>query len=52
MDKETVKGQLVRDKQFLRQLYETRDQPKVKHLLTFASVVRFNSLRDVITTLV
>ena len=44
MDKETVKGQLVRDKQFLRQLYETRDQPKVKHLLTFASDGQLNTL--------
>ena len=44
MDKETVKGQLVRDKEFLRQLYETRDQPKVKHLLTFASDGQLNTL--------
>ena len=44
MDKDTVKNQLIRDKEFLRQLYESTDQHKVKHILTFASDPQLNTL--------
>ena len=37
MDKDSVKNQLVRDKEFLRQLYETTEEQKPKQILTFAS---------------
>ena len=44
MDKDTVKSQLVRDKEFLRQLYEATDQVKAKQILTFASDPQINTL--------
>ena len=44
MDKDTVKNQLVRDKEFLRQLYESKDQNNAKQILTFASDPQLNTL--------
>ena len=44
MDKDTVRNQLVRDKEFLRQLYESTDQIKAKQIVTFASDPQLNTL--------
>ena len=44
MDKDSVKSQLVRDKEFLRQLYETTEDPRAKQILTFASDQQLNTL--------
>ena len=44
MDKDTVKNQLVRDKEFLRQLYDTTEDSKAKQILTFASDQQLNTL--------
>ena len=44
MDKVTVKNQLVRDKEFLRQLSEAPEVTKANNLLTFASDGQLNTL--------
>jgi hypothetical protein len=44
MDKETLKSFLVRDKSFLRQLYEGQDKMKNNKILNFASDVKLNTL--------
>ena len=44
MDKDSLKNQLVRDKEFLRQLYETTEEQKPKQILTFASDQQLNTL--------
>lgn len=44
MDKDSVKGQLVRDKEFLRELYQTVDVHKSKQILIFASDSQINTL--------
>ncbi len=44
MDQVSVKNQLIRDKEFLRQLYEAQEVPKSKHILTFASDSQINTL--------
>lgn len=44
MDKDTVKTQLVRDKEFLRQLYESQSQAQANQILIFASDPQLNTL--------
>jgi hypothetical protein len=44
MDKDTVKKYLVRDKVFLRQLYEGEDRLKNNKILNFASDSKLNTL--------
>lgn len=44
MDKDTVKNQLVRDKEFLRQLYETHNQVQANQIIIFASDPQLNTL--------
>ena len=44
MDQETVKGQLQRDKEFLRELFQTDDVNKSKQVLVFASDSKLNTL--------
>ncbi len=44
MNKETVKSYLIRDKGFLRELYEGPDKLKNNKILNFASDVKLNTL--------
>ena len=44
MDQETDKGQLQRDKEFLRELFQTDDVNKSKQVLVFASDSKLNTL--------
>ena len=44
MDKDTVKNQFIRDKEFLRALYEASEAPKANQLLIFASDPQLNTL--------
>ncbi len=44
MNKETVKNYLIRDKGFLRELYEGPDKAKNNKILNFASDVKLNTL--------
>jgi hypothetical protein len=44
MNKETVKSYLIRDKAFLRDLYEGENSVKNNRILTFASDVKLNTL--------
>ncbi len=44
MDKETLKNYLIRDKVFLRQLYEGQDKFKNNKILNFASDSKLNTL--------
>jgi hypothetical protein len=44
MDKDTLKSYLIRDKAFLRELYEGQDRVKNIRVLNFASDVKLNTL--------
>lgn len=44
MDKDTVKSQMLRDKEFLRSLNEAVDAPKANQILIFASDPQLNTL--------
>ena len=44
MDRHTVKAQLVRDKEFLRDLYQTPDATKAKQIIIFSSDAQLNTL--------
>ena len=44
MNKETIKNCLVRDKAFLRELYESNNSLKTKKLLTSASDLKLNTV--------
>ena len=44
MDQQSVKNQLVRDKEFLRELYEAKEPVKAKHVLNFASDSQISTL--------
>jgi hypothetical protein len=44
MEKETLKSYLVRDKGFLRELYESPNKMKSNKILNFASDVKLNTL--------
>ena len=44
MNKEVVKQNLVRDKAFLRELYESKSPLNVKQILNFASDTKLNTL--------
>jgi hypothetical protein len=44
MEKETLKSYLVRDKAFLRELYESPNKMKSIKILNFASDVKLNTL--------
>ena len=44
MDRQTVKAQFVRDKEFLRELYQTPDTTKAKQIIVFANDGQLNTL--------
>jgi hypothetical protein len=44
MDQETMKQLLVRDKNFLRELYESSNSASAKKLINFASDLKLNTV--------
>ena len=44
MDNENLKSLLIRDKQFLRSLYESKSVPNTKHILNTSDDAHLNTL--------
>jgi hypothetical protein len=44
MNKDTVKQCLVRDKEFLRELYQSNNSQQTKRILNFASDLKLNTV--------